>query len=104
MLITELIYSLAGVGLFALGVRGALLLMSAVVALETGIYASDHFHAKAPQGRFWPLWMLLLAALNGLFLSRDLFPLHFWLPPAHADAPAPVSATPSAVVRIGPYP
>jgi multicomponent Na+:H+ antiporter subunit D len=34
----------------------------------------------------------------GLALKTALFPLHFWLPPAHANAPAPVSAVLSALV------
>ena len=32
-----------------------------------------------------------------------LFPLHFWLPPAHANAPAPVSALLSALVVKGAF-
>ncbi len=34
----------------------------------------------------------------GLLLKTALLPLHFWLPPAHASAPAPVSAALSALV------
>jgi formate hydrogenlyase subunit 3/multisubunit Na+/H+ antiporter MnhD subunit len=34
----------------------------------------------------------------GLLLKSALFPLHFWLPPAHGSAPAPVSAVLSALV------
>ncbi len=34
----------------------------------------------------------------GLLLKTALFPFHFWLPPAHASAPAPVSALLSALV------
>jgi len=34
----------------------------------------------------------------GLALKAALFPLHFWLPAAHASAPAPVSAVLSALV------
>jgi multicomponent Na+:H+ antiporter subunit D len=34
----------------------------------------------------------------GLCMKSALFPLHFWLPPAHANAPAPVSAALSALV------
>jgi formate hydrogenlyase subunit 3/multisubunit Na+/H+ antiporter MnhD subunit len=34
----------------------------------------------------------------GLVMKTALFPLHFWLPPAHANAPAPVSAVLSALV------
>ena len=35
---------------------------------------------------------------SGLIMKSALFPLHFWLPPAHASAPAPVSAVLSALV------
>ncbi len=38
----------------------------------------------------------LMAA--GLIMKSALFPMHFWLPPAHASAPAPVSAVLSALV------
>jgi formate hydrogenlyase subunit 3/multisubunit Na+/H+ antiporter MnhD subunit len=38
----------------------------------------------------------LIAA--GLIMKSALFPMHFWLPPAHASAPAPVSAALSALV------
>jgi formate hydrogenlyase subunit 3/multisubunit Na+/H+ antiporter MnhD subunit len=42
----------------------------------------------------------LAAALMtvGLLMKTALFPLHVWLPPAHASAPAPVSAVLSALV------
>ncbi len=36
--------------------------------------------------------------LLGLLLKTAVFPLHFWLPPAHSSATAPVSALLSAVV------
>ena len=56
-------------------------------------------------GRAWwagALFCHLAAALVlmtvGLALKSALFPLHFWLPPAHASAPAPVSAALSALV------
>jgi formate hydrogenlyase subunit 3/multisubunit Na+/H+ antiporter MnhD subunit len=35
---------------------------------------------------------------SGLLLKAAVFPLHFWLPTAHANAPAPVSAALSALV------
>jgi multicomponent Na+:H+ antiporter subunit D len=43
---------------------------------------------------------LVAAALitGGLLLKTALFPLHFWLPRAHAAAPAPVSALLSSLV------
>lgn len=47
----------------------------------------------APVG---PVALGLMTA--GLLMKTALFPLHFWLPPAHANAPAPVSALLSALV------
>lgn len=42
-------------------------------------------------------WAISLMTL-GLVMKTALFPLHFWLPPAHGNAPAPVSALLSALV------
>ncbi len=39
----------------------------------------------------------------GMVLKTALFPLHFWLPPAHANAPTPVSALLSALVVKGSF-
>ncbi len=39
----------------------------------------------------------------GLIAKAALFPCHVWLPPAHANAPAPVSALLSALVIKGPF-
>lgn len=36
--------------------------------------------------------------VGGLLIKAALFPMHFWLPKAHADAPAPVSAVLSGLV------
>jgi formate hydrogenlyase subunit 3/multisubunit Na+/H+ antiporter MnhD subunit len=44
------------------------------------------------------VWSALGLMSAGLALKTALFPLHFWLPPAHASAPAPVSAALSALV------
>lgn len=183
-----------GIALHADGLAVALVAMSALVALAVSLYATRYFTRPADGARFWPPWLLLWAALNALFLARDLFnlyvtlellglgavalaalggrraaleaalryllvgllgsmsylagvvllyiahgsldldqlagrlapgpatwaaaalmsaglllktalfPLHFWLPPAHANAPAPVSAALSAlVVKAGFY-
>ena len=43
-------------------------------------------------------WTALSLLTAGLLLKTALFPLHFWLPPAHGSAPAPVSAVLSALV------
>ena len=41
---------------------------------------------------------------GGLMMKTALFPAHFWLPPAHSSAPAPVSAALSGlVVKAGFY-
>ncbi len=44
------------------------------------------------------VWTAMGLMSAGLLLKTALFPLHFWLPPAHASAPAPVSAMLSALV------
>jgi formate hydrogenlyase subunit 3/multisubunit Na+/H+ antiporter MnhD subunit len=43
-------------------------------------------------------WTAIALITVGLLLKTALFPLHFWLPPAHANAPTPVSALLSALV------
>ncbi|MDZ4169900.1 MAG: proton-conducting transporter membrane subunit [Coriobacteriia bacterium] len=45
----------------------------------------------------------LALIVTGLVLKTALVPLHFWLPPAHANAPAPVSAVLSALVVKGSF-
>lgn len=177
-----------GIGLAADGLSAALLAMSNLVGLGISVYAIAYFSNSDRSRHFWPLWLLLWTALNGVFLAADifnlyvmlellglsaaalgalsarpeaisanlryllvgllgsityllgvallytaygtldidllsdkiassvldataltlmtaglalkaaLFPLHFWLPPAHANAPAPVSAALSALV------
>ena len=49
------------------------------------------------------LWVALALMTVGLLAKAALFPMHFWLPPAHASAPAPVSALLSALVVKGPF-
>jgi formate hydrogenlyase subunit 3/multisubunit Na+/H+ antiporter MnhD subunit len=48
---------------------------------------------------------LVTAALmtTGLLAKAALFPLHLWLPPAHAGAPLPASAVLSGLVVKGPF-
>jgi formate hydrogenlyase subunit 3/multisubunit Na+/H+ antiporter MnhD subunit len=43
----------------------------------------------------------LVSMTGGLLMKAALFPMHFWLPPAHSSAPAPVSAALSALVVKG---
>jgi multicomponent Na+:H+ antiporter subunit D len=54
-------------------------LLTSAVAIAVGIYAVAEPSGRAgkanrpPPSAFWPLWLFLWAALNALFLSRDVF-------------------------------
>ncbi len=51
-----------------------------------------------------PLMAMALGLMTvGLIMKTALFPFHFWLPPAHGEAPAPVSAVLSALVIKGSF-
>lgn len=71
------------------------------VALLYGAYGTVSLALLAPLLRQQAPPAAALAALlmvAALLLKSALFPLHFWLPPAHGGAPAPVSALLSALV------
>ena len=85
-----LLVTLLGSGAYLLG-----------VALLYGSYGSVSLTvlaplivAEAPAAVLFAAGLILL----GLLLKTALFPFHFWLPPAHGGAPAPVSALLSALV------
>jgi multicomponent Na+:H+ antiporter subunit D len=83
--------------LFA-AIFGSLAYLLGVALLYAG-YGALAFDTLA--GRLQPsLALSLTAALmtTGLLLKSALFPLHYWLPPAHGSAAAPVSAVLSALV------
>ncbi|EIC21566.1 complex I subunit 5 family protein [Thiorhodovibrio frisius] len=65
-----------GIGFVADGLSTAMLAMTALVTLVISINAADYFRDPARARHFWPLWLLLLTSLNGLFLSADLFNLY----------------------------
>ena len=67
-----------GIELYADGLSLLMLAMTASVALAVSIYSTGYFNDQQ-QHRFWPLWLFLLAALNALFLSADLFNLYVTL-------------------------
>ena len=67
------------IGLRADGLAVALALMANLVALGISVYASGYFRDPERMRAFWPLWLLLWAALNGLFLAADLFNLYVML-------------------------
>lgn len=83
-----LLISLTGSMLFLLGV--------ALLYLGYGTLSLEELASMEPSG---PLAAWALAAMTaGLAAKTALFPLHAWLPPAHAGAPAPGSALLSALV------
>lgn len=73
------------------------------VALFYGQYGVLDIVLLAEQGSDTPATHLALLAMTlGLMLKAALWPLHLWLPPAHAGAPTAVSALLSALVVKGP--
>lgn len=48
-------------------------------------------------------WVAASLITGGLLAKAALFPLHLWLPPAHAGAPAPASALLSSLVVKAPF-
>ena len=46
----------------------------------------------------WPTTIATICMVTGIAFKAAVFPFHFWLPPAHASATAPVSALLSALV------
>lgn len=67
-----------GIELFADGLSLLMLAATAVVGLAITIYSTGYFQNKQLT-QFWPLWLFLLAALNALFLSADIFNLYVTL-------------------------
>ncbi|MBK5970930.1 MULTISPECIES: complex I subunit 5 family protein [Thiorhodovibrio] len=65
-----------GIGYLADGLAAAMLGMTALVTLAISVQAGGYFRDPARARHFWPLWLLLLTSLNGLFLSSDLFNLY----------------------------
>jgi formate hydrogenlyase subunit 3/multisubunit Na+/H+ antiporter MnhD subunit len=81
-----------------LGLLGSMAFLAGVVLLYAA-YATLDLVALAAGLRPEPAaWVALALMSVGLLIKTALFPLHFWLPPAHAEAPAPVSAALSALV------
>ncbi|MBE0541861.1 MAG: oxidoreductase [Verrucomicrobia bacterium] len=74
------------------------------VALVYGAHSTVDLTLLAQQVQPGPVsWTALALMTAGLMMKAAVFPMHFWLPPAHAHAPAPVSALLSALVVKGAF-
>ncbi|HRI18487.1 MAG TPA: proton-conducting transporter membrane subunit, partial [Burkholderiaceae bacterium] len=86
-----LLFALAGSLLYLLG---AVLIYGAYGTLDMLLLADQ----AGPEPVTWAALALMTV---GLLAKTALFPLHLWLPPAHAGAPAAASAVLSALVVKG---
>lgn len=83
--------------------------VSGLLALFVSLYRiSGSFDfaiiAAMPALGFWPATGLFLLAILGFGVKAGVFPLHVWLPQAHAAAPSHVSALMSGVlIKMGIY-
>lgn len=69
-----------GIDLAVDGLSAAMLLLTQIIALPLALYARAYFKAGDPAGVwFWPLLGFLIAGLNALFVSADLFNLYVTL-------------------------
>jgi len=72
-----------GIDLLADGLAAVMLLFTQAVALPLAAYARVYFaddpHGRATHAYFWPLLGFLLAAMNALYLSADVFNLYVTL-------------------------
>jgi formate hydrogenlyase subunit 3/multisubunit Na+/H+ antiporter MnhD subunit len=87
--------------LFAL--LGSMLYLLGTVMLY-GAYGTLDIPLLATRVRAEPVaWAAMALMTTGLLAKTALFPLHLWLPPAHAGAPAAASAVLSALVVKGSF-
>ncbi len=69
-----------GIDLHVDGLSALMLIMTALIGVPVGVYASAYFRAGTLAGQyFWPLWLMLWAGLNALFLAADLFNVYVTL-------------------------
>jgi multicomponent Na+:H+ antiporter subunit D len=88
-----LLFALFGSVLYLLG---AALLYGAYGTLDIALLAA-RIHAEPA------VWLAAGLMTAGLLAKTALFPLHLWLPPAHANAPAAASAVLSGLVVKGSF-
>lgn len=82
---------------------GALSLLAGILISRFTYGTFDVFKIAAPAADRTAFTVAALILL-GLFVKMAIFPLHTWLPDAHAEAPTPISALLSpAMIGIGGY-
>jgi multicomponent Na+:H+ antiporter subunit D len=62
-----------GIELYADGLAAAMIAATALVAALVSVHARDFFRLEEGGERFWPLWSLLWAAMNAVYLATDVF-------------------------------
>jgi len=94
----------AAIRYLSIGLLGSLVFLAGVALVYAG-YGTLDLAALANMVQANPLSQVAFGLMTaGLLIKSALFPLHFWLPSAHASAPAPVSAALSAlVVKVAVY-
>jgi len=65
-----------GIALRADGLSVAMLAMTAAVGLLVSLGALDALRDARQRQYFWPLWLLLLTGMNGVYLGTDIFNLY----------------------------
>lgn len=80
------------------GLLGSLFYLMAIAILYRSHGTLDLTQIAASSSNGLPDQVAMVLITLGLLLKIALFPLHFWLPQAHANAPTPVSAILSALV------
>lgn len=65
-----------GIDLYADPLSGVMLVATSIVVLAVTLYTPDYLARTGTGASFWPLTFFLHAALNGLFLSADIFNLY----------------------------
>jgi multicomponent Na+:H+ antiporter subunit D len=56
-----------------------MLLMTSTIGLAITFYSTQYFDDDEKEVRFWPLWWFLITALNGIFISSDIFNTYIML-------------------------
>lgn len=99
----------AALKFFLYTLAGSLLLLLAILALHLGMPEAsfdmrDLTAAQPLAGTGTYALVVLAGLLIGLGIKTPVVPFHTWLPPAHVDAPGPVSAILAGVLlKMGTY-